>query len=71
MNNNTICNCTTCIWNTDCGNNTWKIEEGVYDERFHCPDYSPVEGEIDVVADCDSNVQERERYYQNLVRQFN
>ena len=68
---NTTCNCNTCIWKADCGNNTWMIEGDVYDDRVHCPDYSPVTGESDVVADCDNNVQERERYYQNLVRQFN
>ena len=50
---NTTCNCNTCIWKADCGNNTWMIEDGVYDERFHCPDYSPVEGEIDVEQDCE------------------
>ena len=68
---NTTCNCNTCIWKADCGNNTWMIEGDVYDERFHCPDYSPITGESDVVADYDNNVQERERYYQSLVRQFN
>ena len=68
---NTTYNCNTCIWKADCGNNTWMIEDGVYDERFHCPDYSPIEGEIDIEQDCEHNARDREGYYSRFARQFN
>ncbi len=71
LNSDAICNCNTCIWKDDCGNNTWMIESGIYDERFYCTDYTPVLGEIDIEQDYETNARERECYYQNLVRQFN